>query len=108
ELGRKGTGFLRKEDVADLVDEEEEEEEDEPGSPEAGRRKVGFEKPAEEAQTEREGKPVARKGTGFVNVGDLPSDDEEDGARKHVVFDPSTQARKQPAVDIVCCRGRRS
>ncbi|CAE7671790.1 unnamed protein product, partial [Symbiodinium microadriaticum] len=92
ELGRKGTGFLRKEDVADLVDEEEEEEEDEPGSPEAGRRKVGFEKPAEEAQTEREGKPVARKGTGFVNVGDLPSDDEEeDGARKHVVFDPSTQ-----------------
>ena len=33
---------------------------------------------------------------------------EEDGARKHVVFDPSTQARKQRAVDIVCCRGRRS
>ncbi|CAE7377625.1 unnamed protein product, partial [Symbiodinium microadriaticum] len=35
----------------------------------------------------------ARKGTGVVNMGDLPSDDQEaDGARKHVVFDPSTQA----------------
>eukprot|EP00439_Symbiodinium_sp_Y106_P069472 s2996_g11.t4 len=77
ELGRKGTGFLRKEDVADLVDQEEEEEEDEPGSSEAGRRKVGFEKPSEEAEAEGKSKPVARKGTGFVNVGDLPSDDED-------------------------------
>ncbi|CAE7312853.1 AMT1-1, partial [Symbiodinium sp. CCMP2456] len=71
-VARKGTGFLHAGDVENLVDEEEEEEEEE----EDGRRKVGFEKPAEQAQREREGKPVARKGTGFVNVGDLPSDDE--------------------------------
>ena len=31
---------------------------------------------------------------------------EEDGARKHVVFDPSTQARKQIAVDSL--KGRKS
>eukprot|EP00439_Symbiodinium_sp_Y106_P069289 s2996_g11.t3 len=68
-----------------VLQEDVDQEEDEPGSSEAGRRKVGFEKPSEEAQTEREGKPVARKGTGFVNVGDLPSDDEDRDAtrRKH-------------------------
>ncbi|CAE7568197.1 unnamed protein product, partial [Symbiodinium necroappetens] len=96
-VARKGTGFLHAEDVQNLVGEEDEEEE--AGSEE--RRPVSFAIPDkchedlgfEAGERESESGPVVRRGTGFVSAADLPSDEEEEpDSKRHVAFDPSSQA----------------
>lgn len=95
---RKGTGFVN---TADLPDSEEEDEEEPKATKHVTVAEDVQDRGTEVKQTEQS-KP-SRKGTGFVNVADLPDSDDEDedetpATSKHkVAFDPSSATAPQSA-----------
>jgi len=87
-LQRKGTGFVHTGELP-VSDDEDEDEDEEDTSKKAGNGKLHFEE--EDKPEKKAGGGLARKGTGFVQMDELPddSDEEDDEEEKHVGFDAS-------------------
>eukprot|EP00929_Paragymnodinium_shiwhaense_P019205 TRINITY_DN1317_c0_g1_i1.p1 TRINITY_DN1317_c0_g1~~TRINITY_DN1317_c0_g1_i1.p1 ORF type:complete len:1262 (-),score=481.25 TRINITY_DN1317_c0_g1_i1:205-3990(-) len=78
-LARKGTGFVHAGELPPSDDEDEEEDESAPAKKAAGS-KVQIAADAKDKSHDKETSqtPLARKGTGFVHMGELPPSDDED------------------------------
>jgi len=106
-MARKGTGFVNHGDLPDDSEDEGEEEEEEEKAP--VKKAVDFDPSAQQEENKNTSARPARKGTGFVNVADIPDSDDEDedeapaiGAKKTVGFDAEPEQEKaKPAADGV-------
>eukprot|EP00444_Apocalathium_aciculiferum_P049544 CAMPEP_0183514374 /NCGR_PEP_ID=MMETSP0371-20130417/12835_1 /TAXON_ID=268820 /ORGANISM="Peridinium aciculiferum, Strain PAER-2" /LENGTH=682 /DNA_ID=CAMNT_0025711763 /DNA_START=32 /DNA_END=2078 /DNA_ORIENTATION=- len=106
-MARKGTGFVNHGDLPDDSDDEGEEDEEEEKAP--VKKGVDFDTSAQQEENKKTSARPARKGTGFVNVADIPDSDDEDedeapaiSSKKTVGFDAEPEQEKaKPDTDGV-------